>query len=316
MKYTVATRASTLAVTQARETLAQLSSFFPNDSFEIKTFKTQGDNLSNHSLDDLTGDGIFVKELQSALLSKKADFAIHSLKDVPSVEIKGLVMAATPKRKSSSDVFISVDNKNPEDIFEGVIGTCSPRRSMQLKLRYPNLFFESIRGNIDTRLNKLSKGKYDGIVLAEAGLIRLSLDNSRVVLPKTIVTPAPGQGSLAIECRSDDFDLISKLKSIHHLPTWICVSTERKVMEILESGCKLPFGANGEIVDKNLSLTVFFGNEKTGKWFKKSNLFLLNDDLLAGRKKTSEIFLNSLLNSIGSWALNLKEEAKQKNILL
>ena len=313
-------------MTQTRQTLAKLSSFFPEDSFEFRTFKTKGDSLGtswvenssfNHSSNNLIGDGIFVKELQLALLSKEADFAIHSLKDVPSIEPKGLMIASILKRESPNDVFLSFEKQRLEDMDHKCVGTGSPRRSMQLKLQYPKLKIKPIRGNIDTRLDKLSQGKYNGIVLAEAGLTRMTAFNrlgkisglkTYTTLPKEKMTPAPGQGAIAIESRKDDDDLIKKLKSVHHETTWLSVSAERKVMKILEAGCKWPFGAYGEIMDGNFSLTIFLGNEKTGEWFRKTKVFSLDDD--------DKDFTTSLLKSVENWAFHLKKEAKQKNILL
>lgn len=313
-------------MTQASEVLTSLSSVLPHDAFELKTFITQGDvhddKVQGSPLRDLTDTGIFVKELERALITKEADLAIHSLKDVPSVRPVELEIASTPDRQSPHDSIIispqqqqRLQNNETEGELASlkkslIIGTSSPRRSLQLSLYYPHVSCQSIRGNIDTRLKHLAKKKYDGIVLAEAGLNRLNLTLRRTHIPVDVMTPAPGQGCLALECRKQDKELIYKLKKIHHRPTWLCVKSERLIMTVLESGCKLPFGAYGELVNGFLNLTVFFGNEDNQKWFRQKKSFPLPHELLVNEKRENELF-----ESVSNWAVNLKETAKRKGIL-
>ena len=312
MRYKVATRGSLLARTQTGQVIDQLSSIFPKDDFEPLIIKTQADKVQDKALNTLITPGIFVKELEQALLSGEADFAVHSLKDVPSVQPQGLSLMATPKREDDRDVFVFTNQNSLEETNERIlIGTSSPRRAMQLKLKYPHLKTVSMRGNIDTRIQKMKSGDCHGIIMAEAGLNRLGLTLPRHIIPKEFMIPAPGQGALAIECRGDDKELIEKLKQLQDPQTHLCVFSERIVMEILEAGCKLPFGANAQYQKGKLNLSVFFGNEETNNWFRKQKEFNFKEMDLGVAGKLKELF-----EAIKHWSKQLKNQAQKHNILV
>ena len=187
-----------------------------------------------------------VKELEAALLREEIDLAVHSLKDVPPVLAADLTLAAIPVREDPSDVLVTADGRNLEDLPPGGrVGTSSARRSAFLRAARPDLHFELIRGNVETRLRKLGEGQYDAIVLARAGLNRLELDAAYVVLEPRLLPPAPGQGALAIQARAGDREVISLLEQLHDPATAAAVRAERRLMANLDGGCRLPVGALG-----------------------------------------------------------------------
>ena len=266
-KYIVATRPSLLAYTQTEQTVNLLRAANPDCEFEIVQFSTTGDKVTDKPLTQFGGTGVFVKELENAILDGRADFAIHSLKDVPSIQPEELVLASFPKRENPCDVLLIRDGKILEDLAENcIIGTGSPRRILQVAALKPHAQFTELRGNIDTRISKLENGQYDAIVLAAAGLNRLGKSvASDAILSTEICLPAIGQGAIAIECKKNDLGTIEMLRSINHSETEIAIKAERSFMLTVGGGCKFPLAAYATINRNSIHLEAMTGDHKTYK---------------------------------------------------
>lgn len=226
---------------------------------------TQGDQQQSGPIGAIGSQGVFTKEIQRALLDRRIDLAVHSLKDLPTDQVDGLCLAAVPEREEASDVLVSRDGQRFDDLPRGArLGTGSPRRRAQLWHRRADLQMLDIRGNVDTRLRKLDEGQFDGLVLAEAGLRRLGLaDRITQVLPKELLLPAVGQGALGLETRSDDQVTRGLVAILDHGPTHAAVLAERALLAMLRGGCLAPVGAWGRIdADGRLQLSgvVLSGN--------------------------------------------------------
>jgi hydroxymethylbilane synthase len=220
------------------------------------------------------GTGVFVKELENALLDGTADFAVQSLKDVPNNLPEGLVLDCFPKREKTNDLFLAKNGKTIYDLPQGCkIGTGSPRRIVQLKKIRPDAVFSDLRGNIDTRLRKLEEGQYDAIILAAAGMLRLgkSLPLSSYI-PVEEVLPAIGQGAIAIECRADDKKTIEVIRKINHYETEVAVTVERIFMKEIEGGCKFPLAAYATVSGNEIRLDSMAGELLTGRYIRKSEV--------------------------------------------
>jgi hydroxymethylbilane synthase len=220
---------------------------------------TQGDKTLNKSLSKIGGKGLFIKELEMALQNKEADIAVHSLKDLPMHLSKEFMIGAIGKREDARDAFISNDFGALEMLPAGsIVGTSSFRRQSQLQRRFPDLVIEPLRGNLQTRLRKLDKKQYQGIILAAAGLIRLKLKHRiRQYMSTENSIPAVGQGALAIEILKERTDLIPLLKPLHHLDSAYCVLAERAMSRALGGSCNVPLGAYAVIENKTLKLQGF-----------------------------------------------------------
>ena len=260
------TRSSNLATTQSRHVADMLERKHPGLKVDLIEITTTGDEVRDKPLQSFGGAGVFVKELENALQARRVDIAVHSLKDMPTKQPADLVIAAMPEREDPRDVAVVRGNASLKDLPAGsVIGSGSLRRRAQLKTKYPQLEFAEIRGNVDTRLRKVREGQFAGSILACAGLKRLSLLDSGAgeitfhVLPYTTMLPAPGQGALAIECRSDDLATRRLLGALHSAEVEACVEAERVVLEALGGGCHLPLGALGTVEKGLLKLQTFFG---------------------------------------------------------
>ena len=243
----IGTRGSALARAQTTLIATALIEAHRDLEIEVVTITTTGDrSQATNQIGPDWGSGVFVKELEAALLREEIDLAVHSLKDVPPVLAADLTLAAIPVREDPSDVLVTADGRNLEDLPPGGrVGTSSARRSAFLRAARPDLHFELIRGNVETRLRKLGEGQYDAIVLARAGLNRLELDAAYVVLEPRLLPPAPGQGALAIQARAGDREVISLLEPLHDPATAAAVRAERRLMANLDGGCRLPVGALG-----------------------------------------------------------------------
>lgn len=259
------TRASNLALTQSRLIAQALKKAHRGLRIKLVEISTTGDEVRDRPLQSFGGAGVFVKELECALLDKRIDLAVHSLKDMPTRQPRGLVLGAIVGREDPRDVAVLAGGKRLEDLPAGsVIGTGSLRRRAQLKARFPQLEFAEIRGNVETRLRKVAEGSYAGTILARAGLARLGLLNeSMEVLSYNIMLPAPGQGALGLECRKSDARTLKLLKPLHCKDVAACVSAERAVLEALGSGCHLPLAALGELEERDgkrtLHVSAVFG---------------------------------------------------------
>jgi len=256
---TIATRESQLAIWQAEYIKSELLSLYPRLEVSILGMTTQGDETLNKSLSKIGGKGLFIKELEVALQNKEADIAVHSLKDLPMHLSEEFMIAAISKREDARDAFISNDFGALEMLPPGsIVGTSSLRRQSQLQRRFPELVIEPLRGNLQTRLRKLDKKQYHGIILAAAGLIRLKLKTRirQYMSPENSI-PAVGQGALAIEVLKVRSDLVKLLKPLHHQESAYCVLAERAMSRTLGGSCNVPLGAHAIIENKILKLQGF-----------------------------------------------------------
>ncbi|MEI2582231.1 hydroxymethylbilane synthase [Scytonema sp. PRP1] len=256
----IGSRKSQLALVQTYWVQEQLQKSFPEMSFEVHTMSTHGDKILDVALAKIGDKGLFTKELEVGMLNQEIDFAVHSLKDLPTRLPEGLVLAAITERENPADALVLHEKhkgKQIDTLPEGaVIGTSSLRRLAQLRHHFPHLQFKDVRGNLNTRMAKLDAGEYDALILAVAGLQRLGMgDRVHQILPKEISLHAVGQGALGIECRADDAELLSLLKAIEHPETRDRCLAERSFLRELEGGCQVPIGVNTEINGDNLTLT-------------------------------------------------------------
>lgn len=255
-KIIVGTRASNLAVTQTNWVIDQLKNVGVQHDIEIKTISTKGDRKTDVALSKVGGTGIFSDDIEAALANKDIDFAVHSLKDLP-VEMKEeFTIAAFPKREDHRDAFIGGNEKRLEELPAGaVIGTSSARRAAQIKALNPDIKTAWIRGAVDQRLEQLENGKYDGIILAVAGLKRLGLEHVIAqYLPADHFVPAVGQGALAIQCRRDDTEVMTILQTINDEETEVATRTERLLIRQLDKEDQAPIGAYAEVVKGKITL--------------------------------------------------------------
>jgi hydroxymethylbilane synthase len=252
----VATRRSALALAQTRAFARALEAATPGLTVRELHVVTEGDRVQDRALREVGGKGLFVKELERALLEGRADFAVHSLKDVPAELAPGLVLACVPARESAFDALVTRDGRALAALPEGArVGTSSLRRSLQLGAARPDLRFELLRGNIDTRLRRLDEGAFDAIVLAEAGLRRLGVQAPRSSLAGALV-PSVGQGALALEARADDARTGAALAALEHAPTRVATRAERALLRALEADCAVPVGAYAAADEGGAALRV------------------------------------------------------------
>ncbi|WP_026961144.1 hydroxymethylbilane synthase [Alicyclobacillus herbarius] len=247
----VASRRSRLALTQTQWVIDKLKSALPDVEFEVVPVVTKGDRVLDVSLTKIGGKGLFVSEVEQTLLERRADFAVHSLKDVPAELASGLVIAAMPAREDPSDALLSRDG-TPLDMLpaRARIGTSSLRRAAQLRELRPDVEIVTLRGNIDTRLKRLQEGDYDAIVLAAAGLSRMGWSQFVTErLPVERFIPAVGQGILAIECREDDTELREWLRTVADVNTEFAATAERAFLARLGGSCQVPMGAFARLTE-------------------------------------------------------------------
>ncbi len=256
----IGSRKSQLALVQTHWVQAQLQKAFPDRTFEVHTMSTQGDKILDVALAKIGDKGLFTKELEVGMLNQDIDFAVHSLKDLPTRLPEGLMLGCVTDRENPADALVVHEKhkgKQLDTLPEGaVIGTSSLRRLAQLRHHFPHFAFKDVRGNVITRLAKLDAGEYDGLILAVAGLERLDLgDRVDQVIPAEISLHAVGQGALGIECRSDDAEILTILKALQHQPTADRCYAERAFLRELEGGCQVPIGVNTILNGDALTLT-------------------------------------------------------------
>ena len=258
----IATRQSPLALWQAEHVAARLRQAFPGLETELVTLVTRGDKLLDAPLAKVGGKGLFVKELEHAMLDGRADIAVHSMKDVPVEFPDGLALAVILEREDPSDALVSQRFSRLDDLPANArIGTSSLRRQCQIKARFPAAEILSLRGNVNTRLAKLDAGDFDAIVLASAGLKRLGMaDRIACSLSVADSLPAMGQGAIGIECRSDDTVMLSYLQALHHPETAVCVTAERAMNARLNGGCQVPIAGFAEHCADGLWLRGLVGS--------------------------------------------------------
>lgn len=263
MNIKIGTRKSKLALAQTNMVVNEIKKYFPSINIEVVHFTTKGDKVLNKPLINIGGKGVFVTEIEDALLNKEIDLAVHSAKDLPLKLQDNLTIFSVLKRGNYRDTLVTVKGKEIDFSREIIIGTGSNRRKLAFKNLYPNATFKDIRGNVDTRLNKLYNGEYDGIILAMAGLERLDLlsDSRFTFTPfdyKDFV-PAPCQGIIAIESRNNDLTEI--LSKINHKDTFYSFQTERHILNILNADCGMPLGAYS-FVENNKINVVYTSDSK------------------------------------------------------
>jgi len=255
----IGSRKSQLALVQTHWVQEQLQKHFPNCEFEVCTMSTQGDNILDVALAKIGDKGLFTKELEVSMLRQDTDLAVHSLKDLPTQLPEGLCLGAVTERVDPADALVVHEDYTDYQIGTlpagTVIGTSSLRRLAQLRYHYPHLEFKDIRGNLNTRLQKLDAGEYDGIILAVAGLQRLGFgDRIHQVIPAEISLHAVGQGALGIECREGDQDILTFIKALEHQPSAQRCTAERSFLNELEGGCQVPIGVNTALIDDQLTV--------------------------------------------------------------
>lgn len=258
----IATRESRLAMWQAEHVRDEIKRLHPHVEVVIDGMTTQGDQILDRTLSKVGGKGLFVKELESALLEGRADIAVHSLKDVPMTLEPGLRIGAILPREDATDAFVSGRYAGPDDLPEGsVLGTSSLRREAQFRAAWPHVKIVPVRGNVGTRLDKLDRGDFDAMLLASAGLKRLGLASRiRMRLDPELSVPSPGQGALAIEIDARRTDLLALLAPMHDARSSLAVMAEREVSRTLGGNCTMPLGAYATWVsDDRLELNAVLG---------------------------------------------------------
>jgi hydroxymethylbilane synthase len=253
----IGTRASALALWQAEWVKAELEAKYPKLHVSLTKIKTTGDKILDVPLAKVGGKGLFVKEIEEAMLRSEIDIAVHSMKDVPTFFPDGLHLGAITRREDPRDALLSRDRVKFRDLPQGAkVGTSSLRRQAQLMHLRPDFRIEQLRGNVDTRLRKLKEGQYDAIILAAAGVRRLGLaENVTEYLEPEVSLPAIGQGALGIECRVDDRELNDMISFFNHADSRVCVTGERALLRRLEGGCQVPIACYGQVKSGSLMLT-------------------------------------------------------------
>jgi hydroxymethylbilane synthase len=248
----IGTRGSPLALWQSRH-VAELLRPHPA---ELVLIETEGDRVRDRPLSQIGGDGLFTKEIQNALLDGRADVAVHSLKDLPTAPVEGLTLAAVPERGPAGDAFVSERHRRFSDLPQGAtVATSSLRRQAQLLNRRADLTLVALRGNVETRLRKLTEQGLDAIILAEAGLMRLGLERHVTeIMDRSWMLPAVGQGALGLECRSDDDQTRTLLAPLNDAATRAAVLAERALLRELGGGCLVPIGSLGVVQEGRLTL--------------------------------------------------------------
>ena len=252
----IATRQSPLALWQAEHIRARLEALHADLTVELVTFVTQGDKILDTPLAKIGGKGLFVKELEAALMDGRADLAVHSMKDVPMALPEGLSLAVICEREDPLDAFVSNHYAHFSDLPQGAkVGTSSLRRKCQILKARPDIEIIDLRGNVGTRLSKLDDGQYDAIILASAGLKRLGLEQRiRHTIQPDLSLPAVGQGALGLECRSQDQAVLDLILPLMHAETNICVRAERAFNAYLEGGCQVPIAGYATLQNGQLQI--------------------------------------------------------------
>ena len=262
----IATRKSPLALWQAEHVKARLEHHHPGLNIELIKMTTKGDQILNSPLSKIGGKGLFIKELEVGMMEGVADIAVHSMKDVPYEIPPGFELGAILKRENPFDAFVSNNFDSVNDLPQGAkVGTCSMRRIVQLKAIRPDLEILDLRGNVNTRLQKLDNGEYDAIILACAGLIRLKFeDRIKQQIPAEQSLPAVGQGAVGIEIRENDQEILDLIAPLIDTETSYRITCERAMNARLEGGCSVPIAGYSTIEDDQITLTGLVGNVDTG----------------------------------------------------
>lgn len=264
----IATRESPLALWQAKYVQSCLREKFPELDVSLLGLTTKGDKILEVTLSKIGGKGLFVKELENAMLEGKAQIGVHSLKDVPMELPESFTLAAVMVREDPRDAVVSHKYASLEEMPAGsIVGTSSLRRELMVRSRFPHLKVEMIRGNVGTRLSKLDSGKYDALVMAAAGLKRLGLsERIRSLIPPEVSLPAPGQGAIGIEAVQGDEETLKFVKTLNDRDTRLCTQAERAVSRALGGSCQVPLAAYATIDGDEMFLRALVGNHVTGEF--------------------------------------------------
>jgi hydroxymethylbilane synthase len=296
-------------VAQTNWVISELKKANPDSEYKIKTITTKGDT-DTRPLFTIDQKGIFEKEIDRAVAQKEVNFAVHSLKDVPSELESNLILACIPKREVVNDVFISSNGSSLDDIKSGaIIGTSSLRRAVQVSRKRSDVTVKPIRGNIETRIKKISGENYDGIVLAQAGISRLGVDVKYYPLSVDDFSPSPGQGAIAIVARSDDLQTISMLKKIEDSESRLEIEAERALSDFIDSGCRFPIGAYAKSNGSKITLDVIAFSVDGKKSIKVSVTGDKNNPYSIG-KSAGEQLREKGINDL---ALNWREKVEEWN---
>ena len=311
MNYKLGTRGSKLSLAQTNWVLEELKKTNSSLNFEIEKITTKGDT-DTRPLFTMEQKGIFEKEIDRAVAEKRVDFAVHSMKDVPSTLDPSLTIACVPKRESVNDVLITKDGYSLDSVQSGfVIGSSSLRRAVQISRKRPDLIVKPLRGNIETRINKVVENQIDGIVLAKAGISRLNVDTKHTVLSKDEFLPSPGQGALAIVCRSDNEEIIQMLKKIEDSNSRTEVDAERSLSEHIDSGCRFPVGAYATIKSNSLILKVGVYSMDGKKSILIEESGPIDNPFELGQKIGNELKSQGVSEIASNWREKLEEWNKQ-----
>jgi hydroxymethylbilane synthase len=289
-KIKIGTRGSQLALYQANRLKSELKQQFPDTDFEIVIIKTKGDKILDVALSKIGDKGLFTKEIENALLDKRIDMAVHSLKDLPTILPEGLKLGAVLKRGEYRDALVSLSGKKLSDLTENdVIATSSLRRRAQLLKINPDFNIIDIRGNVNTRIDKMKNGFCTAMIMAAAGLQRLNLDEYiSEILNEEQVIPAVSQGIIAIESREDDKEIDAYLQKINHQQSFLAGTAERKFLNVLEGGCQIPVGCYTRFDKDNFSIYGFISKPDGSDYISGQ---------LSGKKENAEKIAENLSKS-------------------
>jgi hydroxymethylbilane synthase len=311
LNFTVGARGSKLSIAQTDWVISELQKTDSSLSFDIKPITTKGDT-DTRPLFAMEQKGIFEKEIDRAVFEKEVDFAVHSLKDVPSQLDPNLIISCIPKREAVNDVLITRDGFDIEEIPSGsVIGSSSLRRAVQVTRKRPDVIVKPVRGNIETRIKKVEEGKFDGIVLAQAGITRLGTDIKISKLPTNDFVPSPGQGALAIVSRKDNSSTLQMLKKIEDYRSRMEIEAERALSNSVDSGCRFPVGAVATSDANSLTLKVAVYSMDGKKSIILEKTGSIEEPHVLGRLLGDELRDRGVKEIASNWREELEEWNKQ-----
>ena len=311
MNFTVGARGSKLSIAQTDWVISELQKTNSSLSFDIKPITTKGDT-DTRPLFAMEQKGIFEKEIDRAVFEKEIDFAVHSLKDVPTQLDPNLIISCIPKREAVNDVLITRDGFDIEEIPSGsVIGSSSLRRAVQVTRKRPDVIVKPVRGNIETRIKKVEEGKFDGIVLAQAGITRLGTDTKLSKLSTNDFVPSPGQGALAIVSRKDNSSTLEMLKKIEDYSSRMEIEAERALSDSVDSGCRFPVGAVATSDANSLTLKVAVYSMDGKKSIILEKTGSIKEPKVLGRLLGDELRDRGVKEIASNWREELEEWNKQ-----
>ena len=311
MNFTVGARGSKLSIAQTDWVISELQKTNSSLSFDIKPITTKGDT-DTRPLFAMEQKGIFEKEIDRAVFEKEIDFAVHSLKDVPTQLDPNLIISCIPKREAVNDVLITRDGFDIEEIPSGsVIGSSSLRRAVQVTRKRPDVIVKPVRGNIETRIKKVEEGKFDGIVLAQAGITRLGTDTKLSKLSTNDFVPSPGQGALAIVSRKDNSSTLEMLKKIEDYHSRMEIEAERALSDSVDSGCRFPVGAVATSDANSLTLKVAVYSMDGKKSIILERTGSIEEPHVLGRLLGDELRDRGVKEIASNWREELEEWNKQ-----